>query len=97
MKTYIHQLKTHDGTIAQGLALLKVAKRYYSTLYSKRKTNKKAKQQLFKIIHNKLDEKLSTTLGQPLELCEYDKAAKSLNNGKSPGYWNSSGILQILS
>ena len=86
MKTYIHQLKAHDGTIAQGLALMEVAKRYYSTLYSKRRTNKKAKQKLFKIIHNKLDEKLSTTLGQPLKLCEYDKAAKSLNNGKSPGY-----------
>ena len=85
-KTIIKKLKSDNGKIAQGLALLEVVKRYYNNLYSKKKTSIKAKEQILGIIKNKLDQKLSYKLGLPLSIEELQKATNELNNGKSPGY-----------
>jgi hypothetical protein len=75
-------LKSNNGTIAVGHALLEIARRYYKKLYSNKKTNSKSQQKLLQAITSLLNVNLKQDLEKPLELdCCFNKMKKN----KSPG------------
>jgi hypothetical protein len=84
-KSLIHELKSNNGTIAVGHALLEIARRYYKKLYSNKKTNSKSQQKLLQAITSLLNVNLKQDLEKPLELKELEAAVNKMKKNKSPG------------
>jgi hypothetical protein len=73
-KSLIAELKTNNGTIATGLALLEVGRRYYKKLYCKKKTNLNSQQAFFKYMQSLLKGNLKNSLKISIELKEFQEA-----------------------
>jgi hypothetical protein len=85
VKCIIHELRSSNGTIATGFALLEVARRYYKKLYGNKQTNSKSQSKLLKAITSLLKKDSRHKLEQSLQMEELAHAVNKMKKSKSPG------------
>ena len=86
-KGTIQKLKDSDGKIHETTeGIIDTTHKYYSTLYSKRKTDKRKQKQLLKLINKKATPDQQQELNAPITLNEIKIAIHQLPKNKSPGF-----------
>ena len=85
MKTQIASLKTEAGTIAKNRQMLEVARKYYSHLYNRKKTNSQAQKRLLNSLHKQLSSQQKNLLDSSITLDDLNNTIATMKKGKSPG------------